>query len=161
MRAVCKTTCSCYLHRGREEAGDCEMANHRAKGVKRGCLVLGVGCRRTRSLLTRPYGESSRNRPYRGQAFRGRDKRGAGRKEARSARTRVANGPWSTEPQKKRRENELWVAEEWGGKENLENVRTRNYQVQRECGRTRRTSGTGGARLAITWFRGPPGRTLQ
>ena len=26
---------------------------------------------------------------------------------------------------------------------NLENGRTRNYQVQRECGRTRRTRGTG------------------
>ena len=31
MRAVCETTCSCYLHRGREEAEDCEMANHREK----------------------------------------------------------------------------------------------------------------------------------
>ena len=65
--------------------------------------MLGVGCRGTRSLLTRPYGESSRNRPYRGQAFRGCDKRGAGRKEAQSARTRVANGPWSTEPRKRER----------------------------------------------------------
>ena len=62
--------------------------------------MLGVGCRGTRSLLTRPYGESSRNRPYRGQAFRGRDKRRAGRKEAQSARTRVTNGLWGAEPQK-------------------------------------------------------------
>ena len=52
-------------------------------------------------MLTRPYGESSRNRPYRGQAFRGCDKRGARRKEARSAQTRIANGPWGTEPRKK------------------------------------------------------------
>ena len=30
-----------------------------------------------------------------------------------------------------------------GGKENFDNVRTRNYQVQLECGRTRQTRGTG------------------
>ena len=34
MRAVCKTACSCYLHRGREEAEDCDMANHRENGEK-------------------------------------------------------------------------------------------------------------------------------
>ena len=34
MRAVCKTTCSCYLHRGREEAEDCEMTTTGKKGEK-------------------------------------------------------------------------------------------------------------------------------
>ena len=52
-------------------------------------------------------------------------KRGAGRKEARSARTRVANGPWSTEPRKKK-ENELWVAEEGG-----ETLKTEELEIAR------------------------------
>ena len=60
MRAVCRTECSCYLHRGRGKAASCDIANSPGKRVKSGCLVLGVGCRGTRSLLTSPYVESSR-----------------------------------------------------------------------------------------------------
>ena len=34
MRAACETTCSCYLHRGREEAEDCEMTTTGKRGEK-------------------------------------------------------------------------------------------------------------------------------
>ena len=109
MRAVCRTACSCYLHWVRDVAANCDVADSPGKWVKRGCLVLGVGCRGTRSLLTRPYGESSRNRPYRGQAFGGATSEEQGEKKHGVCEHGLPTVPGVRNLEK---ENELWVAEE-------------------------------------------------
>ena len=43
MRAVCYAACSCNLRRGREKAGDCEMANRLEKGEKGFAWYSGSG----------------------------------------------------------------------------------------------------------------------
>ena len=100
MRAVCKTTCSCYLHRGREEAENCEMTTTGKRGEK--WFAWARGRVSWDPVVADPpiRGVQSEDWPCRGQAFRGCDKRGAWRKEAQSARTRVANGSLSAEPRK-------------------------------------------------------------
>ena len=101
-RAACYAACSCNLHRGRKVAEDLQYSEPPGKSVKSG-LPGARGRVSWDPVVADPpkRGVQSEDRPCRGQAFRGRDTRRAWRKKARSARTRVTYGPWSTEPQKK------------------------------------------------------------
>ena len=98
-RAACDAVCSCNLHRGREVAEELRYCEPPGKWMKMG-LPGARGRVSWDPVVADPplRGVQSGDRPYGGQAFRGRDKRGAWRKEARSARTRDTVGPLLTEP---------------------------------------------------------------
>ena len=68
-------------------------------GEKGVCLVLGVGCRGTRSLLTRPNVESSRKTGLTGdRRSGGATSEELGEKKARSVQTQDTDGHVLTEP---------------------------------------------------------------